>query len=189
MTEKRHFEVERLDEKTGIVSRRVIEWPSPDFDEIVGELFDDESSVTGRFVSNDIPLGERAHGKVFKLRTSSSRSNELTVNYEIKDGVARFENFKEVLSDGFVIGVRHSEEGDLLKVNLGKAEFAPTDVKEVSRIRWVLRAIYNFNSELLEEAADSDDDEEDTTNSEQQTETSESETKTAESESNQDHQW
>lgn len=49
----------------------------------------------------------------------------------------------------------------MLEVDLQKSKFAPTDNKEVNRIRWVLRAIQKFNNELLTEVADQEDADED----------------------------
>ena len=48
-----------------------------------------------------------------------------------------------------------------MEVDLQKSKFAPTDNKEVNRIRWVLRAIQKFNNELLTEVADQEDADED----------------------------
>ena len=107
-------------------------------------------------MDNDTPVGERGRGKVFHYRLKSSHYQSKTINYEIKDGVIRFIDFNGLIVDGYRIDTRHSEDGDLLEVDLKKSKFAPTDAKEVNRIRYVLWAIQKFNNELLEEA-DSED--------------------------------
>lgn len=151
---QRHFEVERLDPVTGIVSRRVILQPGAEFDEIVTQLFDENSPVKGHFVSNDVPLGDRAKGKVFKYRATSSQISEVTINYKIVNGAPRFVGYKDLLSDGYVISVRHSDVGDLLEIDLGKSKFAPTDGKEVTIIRRIFKSVQEFNNELLGEVDD-----------------------------------
>lgn len=154
------FEVVHTDPDTRIVRRKVIPYPSEEFDELVVKLFDpNNNDYTGNFVPNDTPLGERGRGKVFHYRLKSSHYQDVTINYEIKDGVTRFIDFNGITVDGYKIGTRKSEDGDLLEVDLKKSKFAPTDGKEVNRIRYVLWAIQRFNNELLEEAGTEDDDE------------------------------
>ena len=154
------FEVVYTDQETHIVRRKVIPFPSDEFNKLAVKLFDDnDKALTGHFVDNDTPLGERGRGKVFHYRIRSSHYEDKTVNYEIKDGVVRFIDFTPITADGYLINVRHSEDGDLLEPDLKKSKFAPTDGKEGNRICWVLRAAQKFNNELLEEVGDEDDDE------------------------------
>ena len=151
------FEVVRTDPNSHIVRRWVIRFPGQEFNELAVKLFDpNDNTYRGHFVDNDTPLGERGRGKVFHYRLKSSHYQSKTINYEIKDGVIRFIDFNGLIVDGYRIDTRHSEDGDLLEVDLKKNKFAPTDAKEVNRIRYVLWAIQKFNNELLEEA-DSDD--------------------------------
>lgn len=151
------FEVVRTDPNSHIVRRWVIPFPGQEFNELAVKLFDpNDNTYRGHFVDNDTPLGERGRGKVFHYRLKSSHYQSKTINYEIKDGVIRFIDFNGLIVDGYRIDTRHSEDGDLLEVDLKKNKFAPTDAKEVNRIRYVLWAIQKFNNELLEEA-DSDD--------------------------------
>lgn len=151
------FEVVRTDPNSHIVRRWVIPFPGQEFNELAVKLFDpNDNTYQGHFVDNDTPLGERGRGKVFHYRLKSSHYQSKTINYEIKDGVIRFIDFNGLIVDGYRIDTRHSEDGDLLEVDLKKNKFAPTDAKEVNRIRYVLWAIQKFNNELLEEA-DSDD--------------------------------
>lgn len=168
--EAKRFEVIRTDPDSHIVRRRVIPFPSEEFNELAVKLFDaKDKTYRGHFVDNNTPLGECGRGKVFHYRLKSSHYQSKTINYEIKDGVIRFIDFNGLIVDGYQIGTRHSEDGDLLKVDLKKSEFAPTDAKEVNRIRYVLWAIQKFNNELLEEADSDDlteDDNEDTINKE-----------------------
>lgn len=151
------FEVVRTDPNSHIVRRWVIPFPGQEFNELAVKLFDpNDNTYRGHFVDNDTPIGERGRGKVFHYRLKSSHYQSKTINYEIKDGVIRFIDFNGLIVDGYRIDTRHSEDGDLLEVDLKKNKFAPTDAKEVNRIRYVLWAIQKFNNELLEEA-DSDD--------------------------------
>lgn len=170
--EATRFEVIRTDPESHIVRRQVIPFPSEKFNELAVKLFDaNDKTYTGHFVDNDTPLGERGRGKVFHYRLKSSHYQSETINYEIKDGVVRFIDFNGLIVDGYRIGTRHSEDGDLLEVDLKKSKFAPTDAKEVNRIRYVLWAIQKFNNELLEEADsdDMDDEDEKEENSEEET--------------------
>lgn len=151
------FEVVRTDPNSHIVRRWVIPFPGQEFNELAVKLFDPkDKTYRGHFVDNDTPVGERGRGKVFHYRLKSSHYQSKTINYEIKDGVIRFIDFNGLIVDGYRIDTRHSEDGDLLEVDLKKSKFAPTDAKEVNRIRYVLWAIQKFNNELLEEA-DSED--------------------------------
>lgn len=156
--EAQRFEVVHTDPDTHIVHRKVIEFPSAEFNELAFALFNDDSDeYTGHFVPNDTPLGERGRGKIFHYRLKSSHYQDTVINYEIKDGVIRFIDFPGILVDSYNVGVRKTEDGDLLEVDLGKEKFAPTDGKEVNRIRYVLWAIQRFNNELLEEAGTQDE--------------------------------
>lgn len=172
-TEKstRHFEVIETNPQTGIITRRVIKQPSDEFDAIIADVLDGNNpNVQGTFVANDIPLGMRGRGKEFHFRLKRSKYDTKIISYELRNEsrgddeiiVQRFIDFKDFVADGFTISVRHTEnDGDLLEVDLQKSKFAPTDNKEVNRIRWVLRAIQKFNNELLTEVADQEDADED----------------------------
>ena len=112
----------------------------------------------------------RGRGKEFHFRLKRSKYDTKIISYELRNEsrgddeiiVQRFIDFKDFVADGFTISVRHTEnDGDLLEVDLQKSKFAPTDNKEVNRIRWVLRAIQKFNNELLTEVADQEDADED----------------------------
>lgn len=168
----RHFEVIETNPQTGIITRRVIEQPSAEFDAIIADVLDDNNPyVAGSFVANDVPLGMRGRGKEFHFRLKRSKYDTKIISYELRNEshgdddeviVQRFIDFKDFIADGFTISVRHTEnDGDLLEVDLQKSKFAPTDNKEVNRIRWVLRAIQKFNNELLTEVADQEDADED----------------------------
>lgn len=168
----RHFEVIETNPQTGIITRRVIEQPSAEFDAIIADVLDDSNPyVAGSFVDNDVPLGMRGRGKEFHFRLKRSKYDTKIISYELRNEshgdddeviVQRFIDFKDFIADGFTISVRHTEnDGDLLEVDLQKSKFAPTDNKEVNRIRWVLRAIQKFNNELLTEVADQEDADED----------------------------
>lgn len=167
----RHFEVIETNPQTGIITRRVIKQPSDEFDAIIADVLDgDNPNVQGTFVANDIPLGMRGRGKEFHFRLKRSKYDTKIISYELRNEsrgddeiiVQRFIDFKDFVADGFTISARHTEnDGDLLEVDLQKSKFAPTDNKEVNRIRWVLRAIQKFNNELLTEVADQEDADED----------------------------
>lgn len=156
------FEVVKTDPETGIVKRRVIRVPSKEYDQFTFEFFRNKGrgELDGHFVSNDTPLGERGRGKVFRYRRSASQYEHTVVNYEIQNGVARFIGFKGVIAEGYPITTCHTEEGDLLQVELKSPKIALTDAKEANKLRWVFRITQQFNSELLnevEEAEDPDD--------------------------------
>ena len=76
------FEVVYTDQETHIVRRKVIPFPSDEFNKLAVKLFDDnDKALTGHFVDNDTPLGERGRGKVFHYRIRSSHYEDKTVNY------------------------------------------------------------------------------------------------------------
>lgn len=157
--ESSKFEIVRTDPDTGMISREVIPFPSDRFLELVPALIDrDSDAITGHFVDNDVPLGARGKGKLFRYRTSTNQYDTAVINYEITNGAIRFIDFSPIMVDGYTVDVRHGEDSDLLEVDLGKQKFAPTDSKEVNRIRWVLRTLQQFNNELMNEAMDDDSD-------------------------------
>lgn len=156
--ETHRIEISVKDPKTGVISRRVIAFPSKEFLEIVPKLIDKEDNgTTAKFVENSVPLGNRGKGKVFRYRTSHGQYFETVINYEIIDNEIKFIDFEPMIIDDYTVDVRHSKDGDLLEIDLGKERFAPTDSKEVSRISRLLRYAQKFNNELINETMDEDD--------------------------------
>lgn len=153
------FEITHTDPDTGIVTRKVVEFPGPEYDDVTSMLFTKQNDYSGKFVSDDTPLGEQGKGKIFHYRQGgrgSSYSNVI-VKYQVADGAIRFIDFKDIQAGGYSISVRHDDDSDYLEVDLGHSKFAPTDGKEVARIRWVLYATQKFNNELMQELNAEDD--------------------------------
>lgn len=161
-TSPKRFEVQHTDPETNIVKREVIEFPGEKFNEVAIKIFDTKNTeYSGHFVDDNTPLGKQVRGKIFHYRLKGSVYQDITIYYEIKGGLVRFVNFKPFIVDGFEMFVSKGESGDLLGCDLKRPRFAPTDGKEVNRIRYVLWATQRFNNGILEDiAAEEDNDDE-----------------------------
>lgn len=154
----KRFEVTYVDKDTGLIRKEVFQPGSNEFNLAVGYASDPSfPNITGKYVDNSTQLGLVGKGKKLRIRKGKTVYTDEQVNYEIKDGSVRFIDFKPFIVLGYSINKRDTDDGDLLEVDLKKDKFAPVDPRETKDITYLLRAIQHFNSELLEEAENDDD--------------------------------
>lgn len=157
-TSPKRFEVRHTDPETNIVKREVIEFPGKKFNEVAIKIFDSNNTeYTGHFVDDNTPLGKQVRGRIFHYRLKGSVYQDITIYYEIKNGLVRFVNFKPFIVDGFEMLVSKGESGDLLGFDLKRSKFAPTDGKDVNRVRYIFWATQRFNNGILDDIADEED--------------------------------
>ena len=158
------FYVEEYNRKTGKTIKKVIKADSLAFVKIINRSLEDDYEIVKQgYVAQDTPLGIVGSSKVFRVpRGKRSESSQHIINYHIVDGVPRFQDFKDIEVDGYVISKKENEDYDLLKIIVPDGEISIVDITASRHLRYLIRGIQEFNEEMVKESEKVSDEDEDT---------------------------
>lgn len=135
------------------VRTEVVDVESPRFLEILSE--DGSAKVQQADPTADLGVGTITR----KLNYTDADGSKKTasVKYHMDDGQVVFDEFEPFKLRDFDVTVSHTSHGDMLQVDLGAQNFTFTDVASVNDLVNAVRRTYKFNSLLLGDVVDPDD--------------------------------
>lgn len=135
------------------VRTEVVDVASPRFLEILNE----DGSAKVQQADQTADLGVGTITRKLNYTDADGSKKTASVKYHMDDGQVVFDEFEPFKLRDFDVTASHTSHGDMLQVDLGAQNFTFTDVASVNDMVNAIRRTYKFNSLLLGDVVDPDD--------------------------------